>query len=137
MAHRPASRVSNAGRPFLLARAIVALLAAASLGALADTTPAPERTPLRAEAKAVAPEKDTSIELEKSFWFCDHAATRHGLHPSMAIACSMITEELKTTRFNGDFTAMLAWWRLNKTAQHQALDAAAHLDATAGALSQR
>ena len=137
MAHRPVSNVSNAGRPFLLARAIAALLAAASLGAFADITPAPERAPSRAEAKAVAPEKNSTVELEKSFWFCDHAATKHGLHPSMAIACSMITDELKAAKFNGDFSAMLAWWRLNKTAQHQALDAAARLDATAGALSQR
>jgi hypothetical protein len=62
-----------------------------------------------------------SADLEKAFWICDHAATNHGVDGGMGIACGVITEDLKVRKFNGDFNLMLAWWRQNKAAEHQAL----------------
>lgn len=63
-------------------------------------------------------------DLEKAFWICDHAATKHGVDGATAIACGVITEDLKVKKFNGDFDSMLAWWRQNKAAEHQALTTA-------------
>jgi len=59
--------------------------------------------------------------LERSFWACDYAATVALLDGGTAAACSAIFEDLKKTRFNGDFDAMLAWWRQHKDAAHRAL----------------
>ncbi len=55
---------------------------------------------------------------------CDHAATTHGVDGGAGIACGAITENLKVSKFNGDFDLMLAWWRQNKAAEHQALTTA-------------
>ena len=41
-----------------------------------------------------------------------------------ASTCVANYEELKQTKFGGDFEKLLAWWRLNKIAQHQALESA-------------
>ena len=62
--------------------------------------------------------------LERAFWRCDHAATQGRLDSATAMDCSVATETLKAHRFGGDFTAMLAWWRERKDAEHQALSAA-------------
>jgi hypothetical protein len=42
----------------------------------------------------------------------------------IAVVCSAVTEDLKRTKFGGDFAAMLSWWQQNKVAEHAALDAA-------------
>jgi hypothetical protein len=63
-------------------------------------------------------------ELEKTFWLCDHAATRHGVDPELGMLCVNATEELKQGKFGGDAEGMLAWWQRNKAAQHQKLDQA-------------
>ena len=49
---------------------------------------------------------------------------KHGVDGATAIACGVITEDLKVKKFNGDFDSMLAWWRQNKAAEHQALTTA-------------
>lgn len=59
--------------------------------------------------------------LEKDFWACDYAATTRGVFGSEAYLCSSNHEELKKTKFRGDFTAMLKWWQQNKAAEHRAL----------------
>jgi hypothetical protein len=64
-------------------------------------------------------------ELERTYWRCDHDATAGLLDGGSAMLCSVVTETFKARRFGGDFRAMLAWWRANKDAQHQALAAAA------------
>jgi len=61
-------------------------------------------------------------ELEKAFWICDHTATSGPIDTSSAINCSSFTEALKQRKFEGDFNAMLTWWRQNKEAEHLALD---------------
>ncbi len=67
----------------------------------------------------------TFADLEKAFWVCDHAATtRSPVDAGTAIVCVAITEELQKRKFNGDFATLLAWWRRNKAAEHQALEAA-------------
>lgn len=63
-------------------------------------------------------------ELEKAFWVCDHAATTRGVDVTDAITCGKVTEEFKRIKFGGDFEKMVDWWRLNKVAQHAALDRA-------------
>jgi hypothetical protein len=64
---------------------------------------------------------DKTIDLEKAFWVCDYAGT-NVVGPDQAAACIAITDELKQTKFDGDFERLVAWWRLNKMAQHEALD---------------
>ncbi len=60
-------------------------------------------------------------ELEKAFWVCDHAATIGPIDSGTAITCGSLTEALKQRKFDGDFNAMLAWWRQHKEAEHMAL----------------
>lgn len=71
--------------------------------------------------------------LERSFWACDYAATVVLLDSGTAGACSAIVEEVKKTRFNGDFDAMLSWWRQHKDAAHRALGEARGARSGAGA----
>jgi hypothetical protein len=46
--------------------------------------------------------------------------------------CSAATEELKNTKFGGDFMALLDWWRGNKPEQHARLAYVAEQPATSG-----
>lgn len=64
---------------------------------------------------------DTTVDLEKAFWVCDYAGTNSVVDPDQAAACIAITDELKRTKFDGDFDRLVSWWRLNKVAQHQAV----------------
>jgi hypothetical protein len=78
--------------------------------------PAPRTTAVVAPVRSLA-------EVEKVFWLCDHAASTYGVTDSgTATACATTTEDLKMRKFNGDFNAMLAWWKEHKTGQHAALD---------------
>ena len=63
-------------------------------------------------------------ELEKGFWSCDYLSSTRGVDGSYAIACGTNFEELKQAKFGGDFEKLAAWWRLNKIAQHKALESA-------------
>ncbi len=63
-----------------------------------------------------------TAHLEKAFWICDYAGTNGMAGGDQAVACIAITDELKRTKFDGDFDRLVAWWRLNKVAQHQELD---------------
>ena len=109
----------------LVARSITALrvvvafsLAAACVMALAEVEDAaPAASPLQAQLRG---EVDIA-ELERTFWACDRAATTDGVTGGDGIACGIATEHLKQQRFDGDFAAMLAWWREHKAAAHQAL----------------
>lgn len=64
------------------------------------------------------------VKLEKTFWICDHAATKGMIDINQAAVCGSITDELRREKFDGDFEKLLAWWRLNKVAEHQKLDQA-------------
>jgi hypothetical protein len=63
-------------------------------------------------------------ELEKQFWTCDYLSTTRGVEGPHGVTCGANYEELKQTKFGGDFEKLLAWWWLNKIAQHQALESA-------------
>ena len=63
-------------------------------------------------------------ELEKQFWVCDYIGTTRGIEGPHGVACGANYEELKQTKFGGDFEKLVTWWRLNKIAQHQALESA-------------
>ena len=63
-------------------------------------------------------------ELEKQFWVCDYIGTTRGIEGPHGEACGVNYEELKQTKFGGDFEKLVTWWRLNKIAQHQALESA-------------
>ena len=79
-------------------------------------------------AEAVAETKGHSAtkiaELEKQFWVCDYIGTTRGIEGPHGEACGANYEELKQTKFGGDFEKLVTWWRLNKIAQHQALESA-------------
>ena len=59
--------------------------------------------------------------LERHYWVCDYAATTRGVLGVEAEMCATNYEELKKTKFGGDFAAMLAWWQRHKAAAHRAL----------------
>jgi hypothetical protein len=61
-------------------------------------------------------------ELEQAFWMCDYIGTTQSVDGATAVACVTITDELKVKRFDGDFDALLAWWRSNKPAAHRAME---------------
>jgi hypothetical protein len=58
---------------------------------------------------------------EKTYWACDYAATTRWVGMDEGMMCSENFEQVKATRFKGDFRAMLAWWQKNKAAEHAAL----------------
>ena len=63
-------------------------------------------------------------ELEKTFWMCDHAATKGMVDVNQAAVCSAIMDELRREKFDGDFEKLLAWWKLKRSVEHQKLDLA-------------
>jgi hypothetical protein len=100
-----------------LAAALCLLAWALGSTAVAQTPanpPAIERTP------ALLLDASTLSALEREFWRCDYTATQVLLDSGTAQECGIVSEALKARRFGGDFTAMLAWWRANKDAQHLA-----------------
>ena len=105
-------------------QATATLLLALALGSASADNPAQTRQRATASLKASAPEQP-AVDVERAFWACDHAASTRGVDSATGIACGIVTENLKATKFNGDFDAMLAWWRQRKNAEHQALEAAA------------
>ena len=80
-----------------------------------------------AEEAAIARSADSATkiaELEKKFWICDYIGTTRGVEGLLAVTCGANFEGLKQTKFSGDFEKLVTWWRLNKIAQHQALESA-------------
>lgn len=63
-------------------------------------------------------------QLEWAFWMCDYASTDRSFQPVDAMACSVVTEDLKKRRFGGDFDAMYTWWQGARVTAHRAIEAA-------------
>jgi hypothetical protein len=63
----------------------------------------------------------TPADVEKAFWACDYAATTRWVDAEEGAMCVANYEELKRSKFSGDFQALLEWWQKNKAAQHRAL----------------
>ena len=59
--------------------------------------------------------------LEARFWRCDFEATQSMVDQATAADCSQATEELRMAKFNGDFNAMLDWWRQHRSVAHRAV----------------
>ncbi len=92
-------------------KAAIAMLIAA--GAASWSAPSSAQATIGAELRLA--------ELEKAFWVCDHTATTGPIDTGSAITCGSFTEALKQRKFDGDFNAMLTWWRQHKEAEHLAL----------------
>ena len=98
-------------------RVTSALLVAGALGLLSAQAFAEERANLPQSFNMPS----TPAQLEQAFWACDHAATTRWVGGAEGALCVAIYEELKKTKFNGSFPALLSWWQQNKTAEHRAL----------------
>ena len=61
-------------------------------------------------------------EVEEAFWLCDYVSTNVGIRATPMGTCLMVTEALKDEKFSGDFDAFVAWWRENKSLEHQRLE---------------
>ncbi len=112
---------SNKGHVSALLNAAALSVVGAAIGLFSIGASAQGTAKSAAPAEVLA--RANPADLEKAFWICDHAATNHGVGGGMAIACGVITEDLKMKKFNGDFDRMVAWWRQNKAAEHQVLAA--------------
>ena len=87
------------------------------VGPAAEVAAAPAATQGHGSAAKIA-------ELEKGFWICDYLGTTRGVEGPHGVTCGANFEELKEVKFGGDFDALVEWWRVNKIAQHKALDSA-------------
>jgi hypothetical protein len=97
--------------------------AAAMLGWLCFSTDAEVQAGAPAATQELAA-AGAPVDLERAFWLCDYAGTNGSVDSGTALACSAVTEELKNSKFNGDFDALVAWWRENKPAEHGAIEQA-------------
>jgi hypothetical protein len=110
---RPAS--SSALRP-------VALLVTAVLTCLSAQTYAEDYAGSSRSSESVKA-RPTAVDLEKTFWACDYAASTRGVSGGESAICGENYEDFKRIKFGGDFQAFLKWWQQNKVAEHQALAA--------------
>ena len=119
--------VSKRRRPAQLGSAPAAMIFASLLAVAAFFQPSAHAATPSADGKAEAAvarssDKASKIaELEKGFWVCDYLGTTRGVDESYGVTCGANYEELKQTKFSGDFDALVQWWRVNKAAQHKAL----------------
>lgn len=113
--------VSTRRHASALGKAAFGAAVAAALGFFALGTVAQEGTNASPSMAAPAPEL-SAADLERAFWICDHAATTRPVDAGSAVVCTMVTEQLKERKFNGDFDALVTWWRKNKPTEHQALE---------------
>lgn len=75
-------------------------------------------TALALSTSALAAQPPLS-EAVKTFWDCDFVSTQTVLDPGTAAGCSEAFEQVKAEKFKGDATALLAWWKANKDAEHK------------------
>jgi len=127
--------VAKRRRPAQLGSAPAAMIfgsllvaAAIAFQSPAYATPPDVGTPAEAAAALAAIKGHDSAaktaELEKGFWVCDYLGTTRGTEGPHAVECGANYEELKQAKFGGDFDALVQWWRVNKAAQHAALESA-------------
>lgn len=81
-----------------------------SINAFADEVLA-ENTPPIAEARPMMLPQTTADVLKREYLKCDRAAAEGRLDMLSAVRCSLLYEELRDRVFDGDFDALLAWWR--------------------------
>ncbi|MGZ8992611.1 MAG: hypothetical protein ACXW16_01210 [Burkholderiaceae bacterium] len=117
----------GSGRAALIIGSLL-VAAAVSFQSPAHSTPLDVGTPAEAAAALAATNGHGSAakiaELEKGFWVCDYIGTTRGTEGPYGVTCGANFEELKQTKFGGDFDALVQWWSVNKAAQHAALGSA-------------
>ena len=122
--------VAKRRQPAQLGSAPAAMIFGSLLAAAVFFQPTAHAATPNASAKAaaaVARSSDSAskiAELEKGFWICDYIGTTRGIEGPHGVTCGANFEELKQTKFGGDFEALVQWWRVNKAAQHNALESA-------------
>ena len=111
-------RSNQTGRSVLsfVAAGVLALGAAGALGA--DRFPSQEGSASSPRAHSVAL---SGAGLEEVFWVCDYVATTRGVGAAPAALCEAVYDEIKATKFGGDFGLLLTWWQQNKPAEHDKL----------------
>ena len=123
---RQPAQLGSAPASMILGALFVAV--AISFQSPAHSTPLDVGTALEAAAGVAANKGNDSAakiaELEKGFWVCDYIGTTRGVEGPHGVTCGANFEELKQTKFGGDFDALVQWWRVNKAAQHAALESA-------------
>lgn len=112
--------VRNAVRSVVLPFAV----ALTALAADAGGAHAQQRQDASHEAVAIATTLAVA-DLEKAFWICDYVATTGAVATLDAVLCHAVYDRLKAEKFGGDFERLLAWWRVNKVAEHGRLEAIA------------
>jgi hypothetical protein len=110
--------LNRRGRTVLLHVATVII--AGTLWAGHDAVQAQQRT-LAPQSPAEYVAAMALPDLEKAFWACDYAATTRGIYATPVQFCAAVMENLKESKFGGSFEDLLAWWRTNKPAEHEAL----------------
>ena len=113
--------ISNQRPASLTAQVPAALWFAAVLSCLSAQTYAEESARSYRSNESVA--RQATADLEKQYWACDYAATTRGVWLVEGAMCGEVYEDLKRSKFGGDFQAMLRWWQQNKAAEHLALAA--------------
>lgn len=124
--HRQPEQRGSGPAAIIIGSLLVA--AAVSFQSLAHSTPLDVGTPAEVAAALAATKGHSNAarlaELEKGFWICDYLGTTRGVEGPHGVTCGANFEELKETKFGGDFDALVQWWRVNKAAQHRALESA-------------
>lgn len=80
-----------------------------SINALADEVLAENIPPVAKARPMMLPQ--TADVLKREYLKCDRAAAEGRLDMPSAVRCSLLYEELRDRVFDGDFDALLAWWR--------------------------
>ena len=124
--HHRRERLGSGSATLIIGSLLFAV--AMSFQSPARSTPLDVGTPAEAAAALAAVEAQGAgakiAELEKGFWVCDYLGATRGTEGAHAYSCGANFEELKQKKFGGDFEALLDWWRVNKAAQHAALESA-------------
>jgi hypothetical protein len=84
----------------------VALLVAAALTCPSTQSYAEEYAGASRSSELVKA-RQTAVDLEKTFWACDYAATTRQISSGESAICSQNYEDFKKIKFGGDFQAFL------------------------------
>ena len=57
-----------------------------------------------------------SGQLRQAYLACARESNQRLLDPGEAMVCAMVADTLLASDFNGDFTALIAWWQSHRDA---------------------
>jgi hypothetical protein len=94
---------------------VVAVLIAVGAAVLSSRAYADEVLPpaaaVTAQTSGAVAQRASADDLKREYLRCERAAAEGGLDLASAAACSLLYEALRERVFNGDFDALVAWWR--------------------------